>query len=127
MTPRLLIRAGVACALGVFALDLAACGKQGALDRPGPLFGQQRPRSEARAQREAAARANNQPSTKSGATSQTNGDYSLPSDGAKDPALQPYRSNPPPGAQTQFGAGAGGGGGGGVLPDPFSDPNRAPR
>lgn len=122
MTPRLLIRVGLAGAVGLIALDLTACGKQGSLDRPGPIFGSQR--SQARAEREAAARANNLPNTGSGATSQTNGDYSLPSDGAKDPALQPYRSNPPQGAPNPFG---GNGGGGGVLPDPFADPNRVPR
>ncbi|HEY4030237.1 MAG TPA: hypothetical protein VGM25_07825 [Caulobacteraceae bacterium] len=126
MTPRFLIRAGIAGVLGLMALDMAACGKQGALDRPGPLFGplQQQRRSTARAEREAAARANGEANHNSGGTSQTNGDYSLPSDGAKDPALQPYRSNPPLGAPNQFG---GNGGGGGVIPDPFNDPNRAPR
>jgi len=121
MNPRLLIRAGVVGALGLMALDMAACGKQGELERPGPLFGQRR--SEAQAQRRAAARANGEANRNSSATSQTNGDYSLPSDGAKDPALQPFRSNPPPGAPNQFG----GSGGGGVIPDPFNDPNRAPR
>jgi hypothetical protein len=121
MTPRFLIRAGVAGALGLLALDLAACGRQGSLDRPGPIFSG---RSQARAQREAAARANGESNRDASATSQTNGDYSQPSDGAKDPALLPYRSNPPPGAPNQFG---GNGGGGGVIPDPFSDPNRAPR
>jgi hypothetical protein len=125
MTPRLLIRVGMAGVLGLVALDMAACGKQGSLDRPGPLFGgQPQHRSQARIEREAAARANSQANPNSGATSQTNGDYSQPSDGAKDPVLQPYRSNPPPGAPNQFG---GNGGGGGVIPDPFSDPNRVPR
>ena len=121
MTPRFLIRAGVAGLLGLMALDLAACGKQGELDRPGPIFGQHR--SQARLMRDAARRANSEASPNASATSQTNGDYSLPSDGAKDPALQPFRSNPPPGAPNQFG----GSGGGGVIPDPFNDPNRAPR
>ena len=115
MTSRLLICAGLVGALG-----LAACGKQGELDRPGPLFPR---RSEARAERQAAARADGEANRNSTATSQTNGDYSQPSDGAKDPALQPYRSNPPPGAPNPFG----GSGGGGVLPDPVADPNRAPR
>ena len=125
MNPHPLIRIGIAGALGLLALDLAACGKQGELDRPGPLFGplKQQHRSTARAERDAAARANGEANRNSSATSQTNGDYSLPSDGAKDPALQPFRSNPPPGAPNQFG----GAGGGGVIPDPFNDPNRAPR
>jgi hypothetical protein len=124
MIPRHLIRVGLAGALGLIALDMAACGKQGELDRPGPIFGQQQHRSTARLEREAAARARGEANRNSGATSQTNGDYSLPSDGAKDPALQPYRSNPPPGAPNQFG---GAGAGGGVIPDPFNDPNRSPR
>ena len=114
MTSRLLICAGLIGALG-----LAACGKQGSLDRPGPMFS----RSQARAQREAAARANDQVSHDSAATSQTNGDYTQASDGAKDPALLPFRSNPPQGALNP----SGGTGGNGVIPDPFADPNRVPR
>ncbi len=120
MTPRLLIRAGVAGVLGLFALDLAACGKQGSLDRPGPIFGG---RSQARAERQAAARANNESNPTPGTTSQTNGDYSQPSDGAKDPALLPFRSNPPPGAPNQFGTTPSAG----VLPELINDPNRVPR
>jgi len=116
MTSRLLICAGL---IGV--LGLAACGKQGSLDRPGPLFGSTR--SQVRAEREAAARANSETATTSSATSQTNGDYSQPSDGAKDPALLPFRTNPPAGALNP----SGGTGGNGVLPDPYADPNRAPR
>lgn len=115
MNNRLLICAGLVGALG-----LAACGKQGALERPGPLFS----RSQARAEREAAARASGQANRDSSATSQTNGDYSLPADGAKDPALQPMRSAPVPGQPpSPFGTTTGGG----VLPDPYADPNRAPR
>jgi hypothetical protein len=116
MTPRLLICAGLVGLLG-----LAACGKQGTLDRPGPLFGSTR--SEARREREAAARANQQPNADAGATSQTNGDYSQASDGAKDPALLPFRSSPPQGAINP----SGGTGGNGLLPDPIADPNRIPR
>ncbi len=51
MTSSRTFRVGAACALGLIALDLAACGKQGGLDRPGPLFGQRR--SEARPERDA--------------------------------------------------------------------------
>ena len=115
MTSRFLICAGLVGVLG-----LAACGKQGALDRPGPLFGSKR--SEARREREAAARANDLPSNASAATSQTNGDYSQPSDGAKNPALLPFRTNPPPGVTNQRGTG-----GNGLIPDPTADPNRVPR
>ena len=117
MTPRLLICAAL---IGVIAgsIGLSACGKQGSLDRPGPLFER---RSE-RAQREAAARANGEASHDGSATSQTNGDYSQPSDGAKDPALTPQRSNPPPVSNNPFSGRTGG-----TLPDPYADPNRAPR
>ena len=121
MISRRLFRAGLAGVLGFLALDLAACGKQGALDRPGPLFGSQS--SQNRAMREAAARANNQANPSPGTTSQTNGDYSQPSDGAKDPALVPFRSNPPPGAPYPQGVPPSGG----VLPNPITDPNRVPR
>ena len=116
MMSRLLLCAGLVGALG-----LAACGKQGTLDRPGPVFGSTR--SQARAEREAAARANDQVNHDSAATSQTNGDYTHASDGAKDPALLPFRSNPPQGALNP----SGGTGGNGVIPDPFADPNRVPR
>jgi hypothetical protein len=108
------------CAALVGVVGLAACGKQGSLDRPGPLFGSKK--SEARREREAAARANDLPSNGSAATSQTNGDYSQPSDGAKDPALLPFRSNPPAGAPNPRGTG-----GNGLIPDPTADPNRVPR
>jgi hypothetical protein len=121
MTSRLLIRVGVAGALGLFALDLAGCGKQGALDRPGPLFGSTR--SQERRERAAAARANEQTNPSPGTTSQTNGDYSQATDGAKDPALLPFRSNPPPGAPNPFGTTPSAG----TLPNPINDPNRIPR
>ena len=117
---RLLIRAGLVGALGLICLDLVACGKQGALDRPGPLFG--KPRSEHRVMRDAAARANGeQDQSQTSATSTTNGDYAR---GARDPALIPPRTAPPPGVNNN---GLGGSGSSGVLPDPYADPNRAPR
>jgi hypothetical protein len=121
MTPRLLIRVGLAGALGFLALDLAACGKQGSLDRPGPLFGSAR--SQERRERAAAGRADQQTNPTPGTTSQTNGDYSQSADGAKDPALLPFRSNPPPGAPNQFGTTPSAG----TLPNPINDPNRIPR
>jgi hypothetical protein len=125
MTSRLLIRAAVAGALGLLALDLAACGKQGVLDRPGPLFGSgSRSGSTQRAERAAAARASGESSAgATSGTSQTNGDYSQASDGAKDPALTPFRTNPPPGAPNPAGVPPSSG----VIPNPFNDPNRVPR
>jgi hypothetical protein len=108
-------------AVAMAALALGACGKQGTLDRPAPLFG--KARAEYEAQKAAAARANGRSKADESATSQTNGDYTY-NDGSKDPALQPLRSAPPPGAgPTPFDTNPIGG----VLPDPYSDPNRAPR
>ena len=103
------------------AASLAGCGKLGSLDRPGPLF-DNHARSQARAEREAAARAAGEKSSDS-ATSQTNGDYSQASDGAKDPALAPIRSDPFPATPQGPLAGKIGG----VLPDPYANPNTAPR
>ena len=113
---RLLIAAALTAALG-----LAGCGKLGSLDRPGPLF-DNHARSQKQAEREAAARASGEKSGDS-ATSQTNGDYSQASDGAKDPALAPIRSDLFP--VTPQGPLAGKVGG--VLPDPYANPNTAPR
>ncbi|MDB5459299.1 MAG: hypothetical protein JWO72_1040 [Caulobacteraceae bacterium] len=120
MTPRILIPAAVIAALSLSGL--AACGKQGNLERPAPLFGA-KARAEYEAQRRAAARAGGDAAADSG-TSQTNGDYSQDADGgSKDPALAPIRSNPIPGAPLDpFGSRSGG-----VLPDPYADPTRAPR
>ncbi len=102
-------------------LALGACGKQGSLDRPAPLFG--RARSQYEAQRAAANRAKGEANTDQSATSQTNGDYSQAADGAKDPALRPLRSDPTLGRPNDpFGSGPGG-----SLPDPYADPNRTPR
>ena len=103
------------------ALALAGCGKQGQLDRPAPLVGE-KAKAEYRAQRAAAGRAGTTPGDSS-ATSQTNGDFSHDTDGAKDPGLKPLRSDPIPGAPNNpFGSRTGG-----VLPDPYADPNRTPR
>jgi hypothetical protein len=110
------------CAVSLAAMSLGACGKQGSLDRPAPLIGE-RAKAEYRAQRAAAARGAGEASPNSSATSQTNGDYSQPSDGSKDPALKPMRSDPIPGASpSPFSSSTGG-----LLPDPFNDPNRVPR
>jgi hypothetical protein len=105
------------------ALAVSACGKQGALDRPAPLFGRQA-QSDYLRQKRAADRANGEASTDKSANSQTNGDYSQSKDGSKDPALRPMRSAPIPGAANDpFGSRSTGG----VLPDPYADPNSTPR
>ena len=115
MTPRMMIPVVL-----LAALALSACGKQGELDRPAPLF-DAKAKAEYEAQRRAAARAGAGPQS---STSQTNGDYSQRADGgSKDPALTPMRSNPIPGAGLDpFGSRTGG-----VLPDPYADPTRTPR
>lgn len=119
MTRRLLIPAFMLATLG-----LGACGKQGLLERPAPLFGESARAEYFRAQR-AAARANGESNADQSATSQTNGDFTQQSDGgSKDPALTPLRSDPIPGATpSPFG----GRSMSGVLPDPYADPNRTPR
>jgi hypothetical protein len=118
MTPRILIPAAL-----LAAMSLAACGKQGLLDRPAPLFGEQA-KSNYLKEKRAADRAAGESNADQSATSQTNGDYGHGNDGSKDPALQPLRSDPIPGATPDpFGSRPMGG----VLPDPYADPNRAPR
>ena len=105
------------------AVTLAACGKQGMLERPAPLFDRTARAEYFRAQR-AANRAAAESNVNQSATAQTNGDYSQPADGgSKDPALAPIRSTPIPGGPLDpFGSRQVG-----VLPDPYADPTRSPR
>lgn len=118
MIPRILIPAVL-----LAAISLSACGKQGLLERPAPLFGARAQSDYQRAKR-AADRAGGESQTSQSATSQTNGDYTQANDGSKDPALQPLRNDPIPGANPNpFGTRPAGG----VLPDPYADPNRTPR
>jgi hypothetical protein len=99
--PRLLRLATGAALIG--ALALGACGKEGSLERPAPLFGAKAKNDFAaekkREQRQALA-------NRQGATS---GDPAPPAPdyGQGDPALDPLRASPTPGA----------------APNPFSDPN----
>ena len=117
MTTRYLIPAVL-----LAALALGACGKQGSLDRPAPLIGAKE-RAEYARERAAARRATGESKADQSATSQTNGDYSQAADGAKDPALNPIRSDPSgTGPPNPFG-----GRPAGVLPDPYANPNSAPR
>ena len=117
MTTRYLIPAVL-----LAALALGACGKQGSLDRPAPLLGA-KARADYARERAAARRASGESNIDESATSQTNGDYSQTSDGAKNPALEPSRSDPTQNAAPNpFGGRVGG-----VLPDPYANPNSAPR
>ncbi len=116
VTSRLPILAAV---LG--ALTLSACGLEGHLDRPPPRRADD-DRATRRAERDAINRAKGEKTCDSAATSQTNCDYTQANDGAKDPALAPIRSDPIPGANNPFGTKTGG-----VLPDPYNQPNTAPR
>jgi hypothetical protein len=116
MTSRLPILAAV---LG--ALTLSACGLEGHLDRPAPRASND-DRQVRRAERDAVNRAKGEKSCDTAQTSQTNCDYTQAADGAKDPALTPLRADPIPGTSNPFGTKTGG-----VLPDPYNDPNRAPR
>jgi hypothetical protein len=116
------LKLNLAIPAAIALLALGACGKQGVLDRPAPLFGSKE-QAQYNAEKAAASRANGESNAAQSATSQTNGDYTY-SDGSKDPALQPMRSSPPPGAPpSPFDSNSIGG----VLPDPYADPNRAPR
>lgn len=117
MTTRYLIHA-----ILLSALALGACGKQGSLDRPAPLLGA-KARADYARERAAARQGAAVSSADQSANSQTNGDYSQSPDGAKDPALKPSRSDPTQGAAPNPFEGRVGG----ALPDPFADPNSAPR
>jgi predicted small lipoprotein YifL len=109
--------------LAAALVSLGACGKLGELDRPAPVFSSKQ-RATENAERAAANRANGESRADQSATSQTNGDYTQDRDGAKDPALRPLRSSPPPGAPpSPFDSRPMGG----VLPDPYADPNGTPR
>lgn len=72
MTPRILIPAALMAALG-----LAACGKQGELERPAPLFGA-KAKAEYEAQRQAAARAKAAPQSGSAQTNDDTGPARAP-------------------------------------------------
>ncbi len=111
----------LACAALAGALMLGACGKQGELERPAPLFGA-KAKAEYRAEkrREARARRAARQGQQEAEPAAKPTDY-----GQGDPSLDPMRAAPVPGAApSPFDHS---GGGGGVLPDPFSNPNAQPR
>ena len=102
------------------ALALAGCGKEGSLERPAPLFGAKAKADFAaekkREQRQALA-------DRRGATS---GDPPPPAPdyGQGDPALNPMRASPTPGAAPNPFDNPNSGG---LLQDPAANPNALPR
>ncbi|OYX31941.1 MAG: hypothetical protein B7Y99_09415 [Caulobacterales bacterium 32-69-10] len=106
-------RASMAAVLFAAAVSLAACGKQGALEQPAPLFGSRaRADYEARKAQEAkddAQRAAQRPAasaTQSGTTSTGNNDAPRTTREVLDPAqrLTPASRAPIPGAPNPLGA-----------------------
>ena len=116
--PRLLRLATGAAVIG--ALALAACGKEGSLERPAPLFGAKAKSDFAaekkREQRQARA---NQHGAASGDPAPPAPDY-----GQGNPALDPQRASPPPGAASNPFSNPNAGG---LFPDPAANPNALPR
>ena len=110
--------ARAAMLLGV--LLLGACGKVGSLDRPKPLFGRKDKAEYAAEKRreQAQARAN-----RAGVTP---GDPAPPPPdyGQGDPALDPTRADPTPGAPSNPFSNPNSGG---VMQDPVANPNALPR
>jgi predicted small lipoprotein YifL len=117
MSSRLLIPA-----LIISSLALAACGKQGELDRPAPLFGT-KAQAQYEAEKRAAARAKTE-ATDSTGNSQGIANSPYPDGGSTDPALAPSRTSPTLGQPPNP---AGTRRSGGVLPDPYANPNTTPR
>jgi len=94
--------------------SLGACGKVGSLDRPAPLFGHKdSTRAELRKARRAADKA------KAGDPAPPAPDY-----GQGDPALDPQRASPVPGAEPNPFSNPNAGG---LLQDPVANPNALPR
>jgi hypothetical protein len=115
--PLLRLATGVAL---IGALALAACGKEGSLERPAPLFGAKAKSDFAaekkREQRQALA---NRRGDNGGDPAPPAPDY-----GQGDPALDPLRAAPPPGAAPNPFSNPNPGG---LLQDPVGNPNALPR
>jgi hypothetical protein len=110
----------MASAALIGAVAMAGCGKQGKLDQPAPLFGA-KAQAEYKAEKEREIRQ---------ARANRRGDNSVPDpappamDAGRDPALDPLRASPTPGAPPNPFNNSGPGG---VLPDPYSNPNAQPQ
>jgi hypothetical protein len=109
-----------ACSALIGALALGACGKLGALDRPAPLFG-----SKAKADY-AAEKKREQRQARANRAGDTGGDPAPPAPdyGQGDPALDPQRASPTPGAASSPFDNPNAGG---LLQDPVANPNALPR
>jgi len=102
------------------ALALGACGKEGSLERPAPLFG-------AKAKSDfAAEKKREQQQALANRRGATNGDPAPPPPdyGQGDPALDPQRADPTPGAAPNPFSNPNAGG---LFPDPAANPNALPR
>ncbi len=112
-------RLAAAAAL-IGALALGACGKQGALDRPAPLFGS-KAKSDYDAEKKREAR-----QAQANRRGDTGGDPAPPAPdyGQGDPALDPQRAAPTPGAAPNPFNNPNSGG---LLQDPAANPNALPR
>lgn len=109
-----------ACSVLVGALALGACGKLGSLDRPAPLFG-----SKAKADY-AAEKKREQQQARANAAGANPGDPAPPPPdyGQGDPALDPTRASPVPGAAPNPFSNPNSGG---LFQDPVANPNALPR
>ena len=102
------------------ALALGACGKEGSLDRPAPLFGAKAKADyAAEKQREARQALANRRGAAAGDPAPPPPDY-----GQGDPALDPPRASPTPGAAPSPFENPNSGG---LLQDPAANPNALPR
>jgi hypothetical protein len=102
------------------ALALGACGKEGSLDRPAPLFGS-KAKSDYTAEKKREAR-----QARANRSGDNGGDPAPPAPdyGQGDPSLDPQRAAPTPGAAPNPFSNPNAGG---LLQDPVANPNALPR
>jgi hypothetical protein len=102
------------------ALTMGACGKVGSLDRPAPLFGKKD------TAQYAAEKKREQEQARANRAGNTGGDPAppAPDHGQGDPALDPERAAPTPGAAPNP---FGNPNSGDLLQDPEANPNALPR
>ena len=102
--------------LALATLGLAACGKQGDLDRPGPLWG---PDARARADAQSRANAASQPRTTAATRRATGQSANAPDDSTSVNGNGPAGTLPIEGDRPNP---SGAPPGGSVIPDPYNDP-----